>query len=49
MSSNALQTLLAGALMASVFVSPLDPGLTYDEILEVGRRTGHGDGTINDT
>ena len=48
MLNDQLQHLLSEALMASVFVRPLEPGLTYEEILEVGRRAGHQDGTIGD-
>jgi hypothetical protein len=41
-------TFLKAALECSVFVSPLDPGLTGEEIGEIGRRAGYQDGEIND-
>jgi hypothetical protein len=40
--------LLNTALECSVLVSPLDPGLTPDELREVGNRAGHQNGEIND-
>jgi hypothetical protein len=36
------------ALECSVYVAPLDPGLTDEELLEVGRRAGLQDGEIRD-
>src|SRR5690242_1853807 len=40
--------LLNAALECSVFVSPLDPGLSYDELLEVGKRADFQPGEIRD-
>jgi hypothetical protein len=42
------EILLREALMASIFAAPTDHGLSYDELMEVGRCAGHKDGTIND-
>jgi hypothetical protein len=39
---------LSGAIEASVYVSPRDPGLTLDELHEVGSRLGLKNGEIND-
>ena len=39
---------LREALMCSVFISPSDPGLTYEELQEIGRRAGYRDGEVND-
>jgi len=33
-------TFLKAALECSVFLDPTDPGLSYEEILEVGKRVG---------
>ena len=41
-------TLLNTALECSVLVSPLDPGLTHQELVEVGRKAGYLNGEIND-
>ena len=39
---------LKTALECSVLIDPLEPGLTYDEIVEAGRRAGYQEGKIND-
>jgi hypothetical protein len=39
---------IAEAIECSVFVNPREPGLTYDEILEVGARAGFKEGEIGD-
>jgi hypothetical protein len=39
---------LKAALECSVFVAPLEPGLTYDELIEVGKRAGYQQGEIGD-
>jgi hypothetical protein len=39
---------LKAALECSVLVSPLDPGLTATELLEIGKRAGYQSGEIND-
>lgn len=44
-----LNDLLREALMCSVFVSPTDPGLTYEEAFEIGRQAGYQNGEIGDT
>jgi hypothetical protein len=36
------------ALECSVYVAPLDPGLSYDEILAVGKGAGYQEGELND-
>ena len=36
------------ALECSIFVKPTEPGLSYDELREVGRRLGYQDGEIGD-
>lgn len=40
--------LLKAALECSVYVSPCDPGLTLQELAEIGKRAGHLDGEIDD-
>jgi hypothetical protein len=40
--------LLKAAVECSVFLSPTDPGLDYDEILEVGKRAGFQAGEVGD-
>lgn len=35
-------------LESSVYISPIDPGLTYEELLEVGSRVGHQQGEMQD-
>src|SRR5277367_3682969 len=37
------------ALECSVLVDPLDPGLTFQELAEVGKRAGYQEGEINDS
>ena len=39
---------LKTALECSVLVDPLDPGLTFQELSEIGKRAGYQDGEIND-
>ena len=39
---------LKTALECSVLIDPLEPGLTYDEIVEAGRRAGFQEGEINE-
>jgi len=41
-------SLLKAALECSVYVSPRDPGLTYQELAEIAKRAGYLDGEIND-
>src|SRR5712664_666000 len=41
-------TFLKAALECSVFLDPTDPGLSYEEILEVGKRAGWQPGEIGD-
>jgi hypothetical protein len=40
--------LLKAALECSVYINPTEPGLSYDEILEVGKRAGYQPGEIAD-
>jgi hypothetical protein len=40
--------LLQAAVECSVFINPTEPGLTYAEILEVGKRAGYLEGEIGD-
>jgi hypothetical protein len=40
--------LLNAAIECSVFLSPSDPGLTFQEILEVGKRAEYLDGEVRD-
>jgi hypothetical protein len=40
--------LIQGALECSLVFAPREPGLTYQELLEVGRRCGLKDGEMND-
>jgi hypothetical protein len=39
---------LQAALECSIYIAPKDPGLTYDEIIEVGKRVGFQPGEIGD-
>jgi hypothetical protein len=43
-----IASLLKAAIDCSVFISPTDPGLTYQELLEVGKRSGFLDGEVAD-
>jgi hypothetical protein len=43
-----LKNFLLAAIECSVFLDPSDPGLTYDEILEVGQKTEYQAGEIGD-
>jgi hypothetical protein len=40
--------LIQGALECSLVLAPREPGLTYQELIEVGRRCGLKDGEMND-
>jgi hypothetical protein len=40
--------LLKAALECSIFLEPCDPGLTYHELLEVGKRAGYQAGEVED-
>jgi hypothetical protein len=42
-------SLLKAALECSIYISPRDPGLTHQELLEIGERAGYLDGEINDS
>lgn len=46
--NNEITNLLKAAVECSIFINPTDPGLTYDEILEVGKRAGYQAGEIAD-
>ncbi len=39
---------LKAALECSVFVAPLEPGLTYEELIEIGKRADYQPGEIGD-
>jgi hypothetical protein len=41
-------SLLQAALECSIFLDPTDPGLTYQEVLEVGKRAGYQAGEVED-
>jgi len=41
-------TFFQGALECSLVLAPREPGLTYQELVEVGRRCGFKDGEMND-
>jgi len=43
-----IANLLKAALECSIFIEPTDPGLTYQEILEVGQRAGYQPGEVSD-
>jgi len=43
-----LNKLVTTAIHCSVFLCPTDPGLTFEEIMEVGRRLGFEDGELTD-
>jgi hypothetical protein len=44
-----ITTLLKAAVECSVFISPTDPGLSYQEILEIGKRAGFQQGEVGDS
>jgi hypothetical protein len=41
-------SLLKAALECSVFINPTEPGLSYEEILEFGKRAGYQPGEVGD-
>ncbi len=41
-------SLLKAALECSVFLNPREPGLSYEELREVGHRANYQDGEIGD-
>jgi hypothetical protein len=43
-----ITSLLKAAIECSVFISPTDPGLTYQELMEVGKRSNFLDGEVAD-
>jgi hypothetical protein len=43
-----ISNLLNAAIECSIFLSPTDPGLTYQELLEVGKRAEYLDGEVRD-
>ena len=47
-SLEAVAKLFQAALECSLFIAPREPGLSYEELREVGRRVGLKDGEIND-
>lgn len=48
MSLQQVVQLLQAAIEASVYVAPIEPGLTVDELYEVGKRLGLKEGEIGD-
>lgn len=48
MMNREIINFLKAALECSILVSPLDPGLTAAELLEIGKRAGYQNGEIND-
>jgi hypothetical protein len=48
MMDQKVSSFLKAAIECSVYISPLEPGLTYDELHEVGKRVGYLQGEIND-
>ena len=47
--NSRIVALLKASLECSVFISPLAPGLTFEELREVARRLGFQDGEIDDS
>jgi hypothetical protein len=41
-------SLLKAALEASVYLSPRNPGLSFQELAEVAKRAGYLEGEVND-
>lgn len=48
MRQQEINAFVCAALECSVYVSPLDPGLTLDELMEIGNRVGLQAGEISD-
>jgi hypothetical protein len=48
MMNHEIIALLKAALECSVYVSPRDPGLTYDELAIIGTTAGYLEGEVND-
>ena len=48
MMNQEIVSLLKAALECSVYVSPRDPGLTYEELAIIGTRAGYLEGEVND-
>ena len=46
--SQELVSFIRAAMECSIFVAPLEPGLTHDEVMEVCKRAGFQSGEIND-
>jgi hypothetical protein len=46
--NNDIVEFLKAAVECSVFIEPLSPGLTYEELVEIGKRAGYYEGEIND-
>ena len=46
--NNEIISFLKTALECSVLIDPVNPGLTYEELSEIGKRAGYRDGEIND-
>ena len=48
MMNQEIISFLKAALECSVYVSPRDPGLTYEELAIIGTTTGYLEGEVND-
>ena len=49
MTQQEIDSFVGAALECSVYAAPLEPGLTYEELLEVGKRVGLQKGEIADS
>jgi hypothetical protein len=43
-----VDSMISKAILATIFVCPRDPGLTEEELLEIGQRSGFGRGELRD-
>ena len=48
MQRQKVSEFVRAALECSVYIAPRDPGLAYDELLEIGKRLGYQEGEIGD-
>ncbi len=49
MSAQEIEKLLNVALECSIYLAPREPGLTHDELEDIGKRAGFLKGEIEDT
>jgi hypothetical protein len=47
-ASQEVVAFIRAALECSVYVAPLKPGLSYDELVEVSKRAGFQEGEVGD-